>query len=91
MESWTDFAVVKSEAVRMETDLYRREGGDELTALKELFEVTKDTEDVVSSNAVAEAVAQARLNMSRQKVRKSLELVFCIQWLTASACEGLLG
>ena len=76
MESWTDFAVVKSEAVRMETDLYRREGGDELTALKELFEVTKDTEDVVSSNAVAEAVAQARLNMSRQKVRKSLELVF---------------
>jgi hypothetical protein len=75
LDSWIDFPVVKSEAVRIESDLYRREGGDEWSALKDLFEVTRDPKDMVSSASVADVVARAGMNMSKQKTRKRLELL----------------
>lgn len=95
LDAYTDFAVVKSEAVRIETDIFRQEGGDEWSALKELFDITGLPGDSVSSAAVAEAVQRAGLNLSKQLTRKRLEVLGCKYTnavkIDGKLCRGFVG
>lgn len=77
IDAYNDFPVIKSEAVRIETDLFRHEGGDEWAAIKDLFEITGSSTDAVSFKEVAEVIKEAGVNVSKQMTRKRLEVLGC--------------
>jgi hypothetical protein len=73
IDAWNDFKVIKSEAVRIESQRFHREAGNEWDALLEVVEVTKDKKDMVSSKELLAAVKRANICISIQKARQRLE------------------
>jgi hypothetical protein len=69
--------VTPSDGVRRETRNYRQEGGDEWSVMREMFKVTGNRDDKVSSADVFRLVQEKGLNMSPQKVRTRLEMLGC--------------
>lgn len=95
IDSYNDFPVIKSESVRLETDTFRQEGGDEWAAIKDLFEVSGSPKDTVSSAEVARIIKEADINVSKQMTRKRLEVLGCKYSQHAKVdgkeCRGYIG
>lgn len=75
LKSFKPHKVVPCETLKVDTDKFKIDGGEEWSVIKEYFKVTGFRGDILTSSDVQKWLSDIGINMSPQKVKSRLELM----------------